>query len=100
MARKPKSGLIDNDEVGELSDAELAEMRPAREVLPRDLYDGLVRGRAGRPPKPDRKIAIKLRLDPDVIAGFKATGEGWQTRINDTLRRALDRMKERRSATD
>jgi uncharacterized protein (DUF4415 family) len=37
-----------------------------------------------RPPK----LAIKLRLDPDVIEYFRATGPGWQTRINETLRRA------------
>ena len=87
MAGKPNPGLIDDD-APELTDAELAEMRPAREVLPAAVYEGLTRG---RPKKPDRKVAIKLRLDPDIVAAFRATGEGWQTRINDALRRAVSR---------
>ena len=29
-----------------------------------------------------------LRLDPDVVERFKADGEGWQTRMNEALRKA------------
>lgn len=32
--------------------------------------------------------AVNLRLDRDVIDAFKAQGEGWQSRINDALRKA------------
>jgi uncharacterized protein (DUF4415 family) len=32
---------------------------------------------------------VKLRLDPDVLAALRATGDGWQTRVNDTLRANL-----------
>jgi uncharacterized protein (DUF4415 family) len=35
------------------------------------------------------KEPVKLRLDADVLAALRASGEGWQTRINDTLRAAL-----------
>ncbi|HEX7327680.1 MAG TPA: BrnA antitoxin family protein [Casimicrobiaceae bacterium] len=42
--------------------------------------------RIGRPPKPDVKVAVKLRLDPDLLAVLKATGPGWQTRANRILR--------------
>lgn len=48
--------------------------------------------RAGRPVgsvKPDTKAPVKIRLDPDVLAALRATGDGWQTRINDTLRASL-----------
>jgi uncharacterized protein (DUF4415 family) len=85
MAKKPNLGLIDDD-ASELTDPELAEMRPARQLLPSET---LTRAKPGRPPQPDRKIAIKLRLDPDVVVAFRATGEGWQTRINDALQRAV-----------
>ena len=44
--------------------------------------------RRGRPPSAAPKQAIKLRLDPDVLAYFRKLGPGWQTRINATLRRA------------
>ena len=35
------------------------------------------------------KEAIKIRLDADVLAALRASGDGWQTRINDTLRASL-----------
>ncbi len=42
----------------------------------------------GRPKKDDPKRAINIRLDPDVLAFFRATGPGWQSRINEALRKA------------
>lgn len=47
--------------------------------------------RRGRPPIPNPKQPVKLRLDAKIVAGFKATGPGWQTRINDILGRVLKR---------
>ena len=35
---------------------------------------------------PPRKEAIKLRIDADVLEWFKATGKGYQTRMNNVLR--------------
>ncbi|MCL2659240.1 MAG: BrnA antitoxin family protein [Acidobacteriaceae bacterium] len=35
------------------------------------------------------KEAVKLRLDADVLAALRASGDGWQTRINSTLRASL-----------
>jgi uncharacterized protein (DUF4415 family) len=54
-----------------LTDAELAQFKPAR-------------GR-GRPPQDVTKIPTSIRLDARVVKAFKATGDGWQTRINDAL---------------
>ncbi|HET6599456.1 MAG TPA: BrnA antitoxin family protein [Burkholderiaceae bacterium] len=34
---------------------------------------------------------LNMRIDADVLAAFKATGAGWQTRINALLREAVDR---------
>lgn len=51
--------------------------------------------RRGRPPVAQRKVATTIRLDVDVLAAFKETGPGWQTRINETLRRAANRRKPR-----
>ena len=39
----------------------------------------------GRPTKTAPKEAVKLRLDPDVPAVLRATGAGWQTRVNTIL---------------
>jgi uncharacterized protein (DUF4415 family) len=52
-----------------------------------DVYHGNKLIRPGRPPSANPKLALKLRIDPDVVEYFRATGPGWQTRINDTLRR-------------
>jgi uncharacterized protein (DUF4415 family) len=36
------------------------------------------------------KEPVKLRLDADVLDALRATGDGWQTRINDMLRASLE----------
>ena len=45
--------------------------------------------RPGRPVAENPKKQVTLRLDPDVIEKFRATGKGWQSRINAELRKAL-----------
>ena len=35
------------------------------------------------------KEAVKIRLDADVVAALRASGDGWQTRINEALRASL-----------
>lgn len=70
----------------ELTDEELAQARPFAEVYP-DLAESIRRAR-GRPKVASPLQQISLRLDPDVIEKFKATGKGWQSRINDVLKAA------------
>lgn len=61
------------------------------------IYDGdrLIRPangtltKPGRPKSADPKRQVTLRLDSAVIEGFRATGPGWQSRINDALRKVL-----------
>jgi uncharacterized protein (DUF4415 family) len=47
---------------------------------------------------PAKKKAISIRLDEDVIAFFKAKGEGYQTRINAVLRRYIEKARKRDAA--
>lgn len=47
--------------------------------------------RIGRPPSEAPKVPVKLRLDPDVVAAYKAKGPGWQTRMNADLKEAAQR---------
>ena len=61
-----------------------AKARPAVEVLPPEVLTAFKRPR-GRPAKAAPKVRVAVRLDPDVVAHFRATGPGWQTRINDAL---------------
>ncbi|MBI5120361.1 MAG: BrnA antitoxin family protein [Rhodospirillales bacterium] len=69
-----------------LDDAMLSRMRPVAKVAPELV--GMARG-PGRPRLENPKQAIKLRLSPDVVSYFRATGKGWQTRIDETLRKAV-----------
>jgi uncharacterized protein (DUF4415 family) len=61
-----------------------------RERLDAGLHEigGKLVNRGGRPKSEFRKEPVNLRLDPDVLAHYRATGEGWQSRINAALRRA------------
>ncbi|HEX8466206.1 MAG TPA: BrnA antitoxin family protein [Allosphingosinicella sp.] len=47
--------------------------------------------RRGRPPKPEaeRKEMVSIRLSREVIDWLRASGPGWQTRIEDLLRREM-----------
>ena len=54
-----------------------------------DVFDGEALVRRGRPKAAVTKTPIKIRLDADVLAALRASGDGWQTRINDTLRASL-----------
>ncbi|MHB9004955.1 MAG: BrnA antitoxin family protein [Coriobacteriia bacterium] len=49
----------------------------------------------GRPAGSGRKDAVSLRVDRDVLAGFRATGRGWQTRMNAALRAWLETQQAR-----
>ena len=61
-----------------------ARAKPAEAVLPPDVLAAFKRPR-GRPIKTAPKVRVAVRLDPDVVAHFRATGPGWQTRINAAL---------------
>ena len=58
-----------------------------------DLYEGDKLIRRGRPRLERPKEAVKLRLSGEVLDHFRATGRGWQTRINEILERAAKREK-------
>jgi uncharacterized protein (DUF4415 family) len=81
-----RAPLIDeNGEVRELTAADLHHFKPAAEVLPHDLLK--VMGIKPRgPQKAPTKQATTIRLSPEVMAAFKATGSGWQTRIDAALK--------------
>ena len=54
-----------------------------------EVYEGPRLKARGRPKAAVTKEPVKLRLDADVLAALRASGEGWQTRINDALRASL-----------
>ncbi|HEX2255526.1 MAG TPA: BrnA antitoxin family protein [Afifellaceae bacterium] len=76
--------------VRELQDDDIREMCPAAEVLPAEFVGVLPTRRPGErgPGKRPPKRLVTLRLDPDVLEHFRATGPGWQSRMNEALRKA------------
>jgi len=75
----------------EATDQQLSEAVPFASVFPdlaRRAKDGIARRPVGRPPSGERKTLVSLRLDTDVLEKFRSTGAGWQTRINEILRKA------------
>ncbi len=54
-----------------------------------DQYEGGKLKPRGRPKAATTKEPVKIRLDADVVAALRESGEGWQTRINDTQRASL-----------
>ena len=86
------AGIAADPDTTELDDEWFARARPAREVLPPNVYEGLAakrrQGERG-PQKAPTKVATTIRYDADIIAVFKSTGPGWQTRMNQALREWL-----------
>ncbi|MFB9950338.1 BrnA antitoxin family protein [Rhizobium puerariae] len=72
-----------------LTDEELANMRPFREVFP-EIAEKMEKAIAarGRPKVEAPKVAVTLRLDPDVLEKFKVSGKDWRTRMAEELRKA------------
>ena len=79
--------IVFDDDNPEWTEADVARARPGAEVLPPEIVALLIRERGSRPRGSDKQ-QISLRLDRDVIERFRAGGPGWQTRINEALRRA------------
>jgi uncharacterized protein (DUF4415 family) len=75
-------GPKDYDEIPELTDEDFARGVWHRGGKP------LPHGPRGRPKAKNPKRPVSLRLDPDVIAHFRRSGRGWQSRINAVLRKA------------
>ena len=50
------------------------------------------------PQKSPTKKQVSLRLSPEVVAHFKATGKGWQTRIDETLKKAIEPKRRRKAS--
>ncbi|GLR94732.1 MULTISPECIES: BrnA antitoxin family protein [Bradyrhizobium] len=83
-----KRDLRDVSDNPELTKADFAKARPFSEVFP-DLSATIRKGRG--PNKAPTKKLVSLRLSPEVVEHFKSTGPGWQSRIDETLRKAVKR---------
>jgi uncharacterized protein (DUF4415 family) len=72
-----RGAWVDADDALELTDAFF-------EAADEYVGDKLVR--RGRPPSSGQKVSTTIRFYAEVLAAFRATGKGWQTRMNEALR--------------
>lgn len=73
------AGLAQDADTMEITRADLPRLAPLR--------------RPGRPVAEHPKVPMTMRVDADVLAAIKASGSGWQTRVNRVLREAVRRGK-------
>jgi uncharacterized protein (DUF4415 family) len=79
--------IASDPDAPEATDEQLAQAKPFSEAFPA-LADAMRKNVGGRPKLDNPKVAVSLRLDQEIVARFKASGPGWQTRMNDALRDA------------
>jgi uncharacterized protein (DUF4415 family) len=70
------AGIAADPDTYELGAAEIAQLR-----------------RPGRPRVAVKRPMLSMRADPDVLAHLRASGKGWQTRVNALLREAVEQGK-------
>jgi uncharacterized protein (DUF4415 family) len=78
--------MIDDDgEVREVTAEDAAAFKPFS-TLPETEQRMLLKLRRRGPQKTPKKVPISIRLSPEVAAGLRATGSGWQGRADEVLR--------------
>ncbi|MEM6728578.1 MAG: BrnA antitoxin family protein [Pseudomonadota bacterium] len=69
----------------ELTDEEIKAAVPFQEAFP----EAARKMRRGRPRSANPKVPVSFRLDSDLVDVLRASGEGWQSRVNEALRKAF-----------
>ncbi len=89
MSKKLKL-VMPTDEEDAAINRGIAEDPDTFEVPSEDFRKMARLGRRGRPPLESPKKLVTVRYEQDIINAFKASGDGWQTRMNDALAQTLD----------
>jgi len=66
----------------------------AQPLTPKQLKEMVpLRTLRGRPKSSNKKLLVSVRYSPEVVAYFKSTGEGWQSRMNEALREYVEQHR-------
>lgn len=82
------SNWVDADDAPEITSELLSagtKMVGDRAVSKSEFESAVKKTRAGRPPLKNPKLLVSIRYDAKIIEFFKATGKGWQSRVNEVL---------------
>ena len=82
-ATKSTKGQTNWDTLKAMPEADITFTEDAPQTSPSDWADAVAHHGL---PLPTKKEQIALRVDADVIAWFRGTGTGWQTRMNAVLK--------------
>lgn len=64
----------------------------AQPLTPKQLKEMVpLRSLRGRPKAENKKVLLSVRYSPEVVAYFKSTGDGWQSRMDSILKRYVAR---------
>ena len=85
MKRKSPGVGPELNHVPEVSADQLRKARSMEEAYPGFSKAAVRRGRG--PQKSPKKLMVSMRIDTDVVDAFRSTGKGWQSRVNDLLRK-------------
>ncbi len=85
------AGIEGDADNPEFSSKGFTKAMPASKMFAPETMQALVAMKrpTGRPKSETPKVFTAIRLDADVLAEFKATGKGWQTRMNAALRQFI-----------
>jgi len=84
MSQTKKKADHDNPE---WTNVDFAKAKRPEAVLPDDVLAAFPRTTRGAQKAPT-KVPLSIRLSPEVVAHYKATGPGWQTRMDEDLKKA------------
>lgn len=83
MSRRP---VVFDDDNPEWTEEDFRKAKPASS-LPPEILKAFPKTRGAQ--KAPKKIPVSIRLSQDVVARFKAGGPGWQSRIDEVLKKAV-----------
>jgi len=92
--KSPSPKKPDFEENPEWTEEDFKKALPASEFLTENLplhrAEELLKPKRGRPKSDNPKEQVTLRIDADVLEAFRSRGSGWQTRMNEVLKRHVD----------
>lgn len=80
------AGIAADPHNPEWANEDFASALPARKFFAPEVYAQLCAMRQRGPNDKPLKVPTTIRFDADVLAALKASGKGWQTRVNEAMR--------------
>ena len=81
-----RAGIATDPDNPEWTAQDVARALPAAKFFSPETYAQLCAHRVRGPQNKPLKVSTTIRFDADVLAALKASGKGWQTRVNQAMR--------------